>query len=131
MINNSEYRLLFALGMCNHRLRVHKVTLESRPKVTEATHWSDIEIVDEAFRLKEFVDAELINGQAISWRLEVTVTPHKIAVEADVRRIHSEGIDVLVEIANYCFDNVTVASNRITDITEQLCAVDPIKDTVL
>ena len=125
-MDKNTYNLLFTIGKCNRVLKDHANELASRSGVTEITHWSDMEIVDDAFRLKEFVDAELVNGQAISWRLELTLMPEGITVEADVRRIHDKGFDVLEEIADCEYRNVVDGSNGIAEITRKLCAIDPL-----
>ena len=48
--------------------------------------------------------------RSISWLLEVTITADEVTVEADVRRVHSQGQDLLVGIAE---DTYTVAEAAI------------------
>lgn len=84
-------------------------------------HWCDMPAVGDAFRLEEYVDAELVTGEAMSWCLEITVTLDGIRVEADVRRIHGDGQDVVAEIANREFTNVAAFSEEIVGIIQRLC----------
>lgn len=123
-MNSDTYSLFYTIGKCHQTLKNHAKKIALRSSVKAVTQWSDISIVDEAFRLEEYVDAELSSGQAISWRLEVTLTRTEIMVEADVRRIHGEGQDVIATIADCEYRSVIDGSIAIAEITKKLCAID-------
>jgi len=120
-MNPESLALLSAVGNCHRKLRDHAIRLRDRPAVREVTHVCDMPALDGAFRVEEFVDAELVSGDAISWFLEVTVTPDGVVVEADVRRVHSQGQDLLVGIAEGTY-TVSEAARALPEITQRLCS---------
>lgn len=120
------FNLFIALGMCHRLLKDHADRLASRSVVRTVKHWSDMSNIDGAFRLEEYVDAELKNGQAISWCLELTLTADAMMVEADVRRIHREGQDVIEAIADCEFQNAGAGAIGVAEITKKLCASNPV-----
>jgi len=124
-MDKDMFNLFITIGRCHRLLKDHADQLASRSGVRTAKHWSDMSNVDDAFRLEEYVDAELANGQAVSWCLELTLTADGIKVEADVRRIHEEGQDVVAEIGDCEFQNAVDGSNGVAEITRKLCASNP------
>lgn len=120
-MNPDAIALLSAIATCHGKLREHAIRLRERPTVREVTHACNMPALDGAFRVEEFVDAELVSGEAISWFLEVTVAPNGVAVEADVRRIHSEGQDLVTGIAE---DTYTLGESvrQLPEITQRLCS---------
>ena len=80
--------LLSAIGECHRRLRSHAIHLREIAKVLDVKHVVEMPELVDAYRLEEYVDAELVSGEAISWCFEITKTRKTILVEADVRRIH-------------------------------------------
>jgi hypothetical protein len=68
------YKLFFAIGSCHEKLKLLAKRLETHPEVKGVTHWLDMYNVDNAFRMEEFVDAELTSGEAMSWALEMTLS---------------------------------------------------------
>ena len=119
-------KLLVAIGTCHVLMKHHAHEVRSRPKVTSVTHWINMYNVDDAFRLEEYVDAELSDGSAISWALELTVTEQSIGVEADIRRIHKGGQDVLSEIADCIYSTAIECSNGLPEIVRYLCSSNPL-----
>jgi len=124
-MNPESLALLSAIGTCHGKLRDHATRLRLRPGVREVTHVCNLPAVEGAFRVEDFVDAELVSGDAISWCLEVTVTPNGVAVEADVRRVHSQGQDLLVGIAEGTY-TANEAARALPEITQRLCAAGPV-----
>ncbi|MBA4192275.1 MAG: hypothetical protein C0467_30260 [Planctomycetaceae bacterium] len=120
-MNPEAIALLSAIANCHGKLREHAIRLRERPTVRDVKHVCEIPVLDGAFRVEEFVDAELVSGEAISWFLEVTVAPNGVAVEADVRRIHNVGQDLVTGIAE---DKLTVdeAARQLPEIAERLCS---------
>ena len=125
-MDQDSYNLFITIGRCHRLLKDHADKLASRSVVRAVKQWSDMSNVDGAFRLEEYVDVELADGQAMSWCLEVTLTQDSIMVEADVRRIHDEGQDVLATIADCRYRNVVNCSNGLGEITRELCASNPV-----
>lgn len=120
--------LLRAVGVCHGLLKEHASQLREDASNTSVTHWFDLYNLDGACGLEEYVDAELQGGQAISWRLEVTVTPDKIIVEADVRKIHELGQDVIAQIAERTYSTVVEYANEITEIVRRLIHMNPTQE---
>ncbi len=116
--------LFLAIGDCHRLMVVHANEVRARLNVTDVTHWSDMYNVDGAFRLEEFVDAEHPDGQATSWRLELTLTLNNVSVEADVRRIHGSGQDLLTEIVDCSYGTASECSANLLEITRRLCAAN-------
>ena len=125
-ISDTAFRFLLAIGECHRLLSNHAVRLRELGDVRTVQHVPYIQELADAFRLGEFVDAELVTGNAISWCLEITVTGQKIAVEADVRRIHSEGQDVIVTIGEYIFSTDAACAVELPGIAERLCSANPL-----
>jgi hypothetical protein len=123
---DSKFELLLAIGESHRRLKRHVVHLRELTNVRAVTH--DVEMPDliDSYRIAEYVDAELVSGEAISWCLEITVTGATILVEADVRRIHSEGQDVVADIGEYQYSMEAEWSAQLRDITERLCSANPL-----
>lgn len=117
--------LLSAIANCHAKLHDHAIRLRERPAIREVTDVCNLPALDGAFRVEEFVDAELVSGDAISWCLEVTVTLDGVSVEADVRRVHSQGQDLLVGIAEGTF-TATEAARALPEITQRLCSAVPV-----
>jgi hypothetical protein len=125
-ISSIALRLLLAIGECHRRLQAHAIHLRKLAEVQTVEHVADMPDLIDSYRLEEYVDAELVSGEAISWRLEITVTGKNIAVEADVRRIHSEGQDVIANIGEYNYSADADCSEELPGIAERLCSVNPL-----
>jgi len=121
-MDTNTFNLLVTIGKCHVLLKRHADGLLSRAAVKTVKHWCDMPSLHDAFRLEEYVDAELVNGEAVSWCLELTITLEGVLLEADVRRIHHDGQDVVAEIANREFKNVEGCLEEIFEITQRLCA---------
>jgi hypothetical protein len=125
-ISDAAFRFLLAIGECHRRLSHHAIRLRELGDVRTVQHMAYMPELADAFRLDQFVDAELVTGDAISWWLEITVTGQNIAVEADVRRIHSEGQDVIVTIGEYIFSTDAACAVELPCIAERLCSANPL-----
>jgi hypothetical protein len=125
-MNNPAYRLLLAIGACHALMKEHANGVRSWPNVKSISHWVDMYNIQNAFRLEEYVDAELSSGHAISWRLELTVREDLVAVEADIRRIHEKGQDVVAEIADCVYSTTTDCCTGLLEVARQLCSTSPV-----
>jgi hypothetical protein len=125
-MHSDAHNLFLAIGSCHGLMKKHASSIMLRPDVKTVKHWCDMLNVDGGFRLEEYVDAELADGQAISWCLELTLTLESIAVEADVRRIHEDGQDILVEIADCDYAKEADCSTGLLEITRRLCDSNPV-----
>ena len=119
-----RFPLLLAIGECHRRLGRHALRLRERNDVQTVKHVVDMPALTDSYRIEEYVDAELVSGEAISWYLGITVTEAAILVEADVRRNHAEGQDVVATIGNYHYSTKEECSEQLKDITERLCSCD-------
>jgi hypothetical protein len=122
---SAHFALLLALGECHRRLKQHASAIKDSYNIRQVTHVTDMPNVSDSFRLEEYVDAELNCGDAISWCLEITVAEKEIVVEADVRRIHGSGQDVIAKIGDFRFCQDADNSSQLLEITERLCCANP------
>ena len=118
--------LFIAFGTCHRLLKEHARVVKGRPGVEGVTHWLDVYDLDGGFRLEGFVDAELSSGEAISWRLEMTISPGVFCLESDVRRIHREGQYLHAEIADCRWTTPTESAMGLIEATRRLCSTDPL-----
>ena len=117
--------LLSAVAGCHQQLTAHARRLRERKDVREVTHHLDMLVLDGGVRFEEFVDAELVCRDALSWCLETTVTPQQVSVEADVRRIHDQGQDVVCAIADCAYSTESAAAAAVPEIVRHLCSLNP------
>jgi hypothetical protein len=125
-MDHDTYHLLINIGTCHRLLKDFANGVRSRVNVKSVTHWTDLHDIDSAFRLEEFVDAELVSGEAISWRLELTICVDRFIIESDVRRIHGNGQDVVAEVADRVYSTETECSTGILEVVRQLSNTYPI-----
>lgn len=118
--------LLAAIGECHRQLKQHAIHLCDHIKVRDVVHVIEMPELFESYRLQEYVDAELVSGEAISWCLEITLTKTTILVEADVRRIHSQGQDIIDSIGEYEYSTEAECASHLTNIVTQLCSANPL-----
>ena len=76
-----------------------------------------------AYRIQEFVDAELDSGESVSWCFEISITEESVFVEADVRRIHAQGQDLICSVGEFSFPANTEWSKELPSIAGRLCSV--------
>jgi hypothetical protein len=130
-MDNHSHQQFIALAKCHRSSKKRASESRSLSCVTKVTHWTDlIDFEDQAFRLVEYVDAELSNGRAISWQLEVTVMLDKFVVEADVSMIHEKGQDRIENVADYQCPTTPDGISSILETTERLCGINPISDVM-
>lgn len=55
-------RILAAVGECHHSLRSLANRLTTTDSVVRVTHWVDMPLLEGAFRIEEYVDAEHSNA---------------------------------------------------------------------
>jgi|SRR5579884_1594609 len=124
-VNGGVSPLLLAIGECHRRLKLHAIHLRKHHgRVRAVKHVVEMPDLIDSYRLEEYVDAELASGEAISWCLEITLTNTAILVEADVRRIHAEGQDVVARICEHRYLTVSEFAAHLRDITESLCSAN-------
>jgi hypothetical protein len=126
-MDKEAQKLFLAIGSCHHDLKLHAKRIEAHPDVRRVTHWLDMHNFDDTFRMEEYVDAELLCGQAISWALELTLTGVDFTVEADVRRVDEKGQDLIVQIAERRYATTLECVNGLLDATRRLCSIDPFR----
>jgi len=125
-MDNDWFRLFLAIGACHGILKEHAREARRHPEVSNVTHWLDVHDLGGAFRLEEFVDVELANGEAICWCLELTLSPGVFAVESDVRRIHRAGQDLIEEVADCTYPTAEECATGILEFTRRLCVINPV-----
>jgi hypothetical protein len=125
-IDFNAYRLLLAIGECHRLLVRHAINLRQTIGVKTVEDVTDMPDLPNGFRIEEFVDAELISGEAVSWRLEVTVAQEGVFVEADVRRIHSEGQDLILDVGRTSYAKDAQCAAALPEIARRLCSANPL-----
>jgi hypothetical protein len=118
--------LLSAIGECHRRLQRHAVHLSEMANVRDVKHDVNMPDLKYAFRLEEYVDAELVSGEAYCWCLEITITKTNILVEADVRKIHSNRQDIVEALENCQFSTGNECSQQLPEIANRLCWINPL-----
>ena len=127
-MENGAYILFSATASCHGLFKELASKLKGKSCVTSVTHWLDIYSFDSASRLEEFVDAELLNGKAISWRLELTLTADAVTLEADVREIHDMGQDLIANIADCRYLTLGECAAGMVEAVGRLTSVNPIDE---
>ena len=85
--------LLGVLAEASMTLRELTTSLRQRTNVVGVDRRCDVERSDDRRSIEWYVDAELHNGEAVSFRLLICWHSAEWTVESDVRRIHSGGSD--------------------------------------
>jgi len=88
---------LAVVAAANEQLIDLAVKLRLRPEVKGVVCDMDCRRYGTTPRIEYYVDAELRNGRAISWGMEVGFDGETWSVEADVRVQHEQGQDLLRE----------------------------------
>ena len=83
--------LLGVLADASAALRELTTSLRERPNVASVDRRCDVEGSDDRRSIEWYVDAELYNGEAVSFRLLIFWHSDEWTIESDVRRIHSGG----------------------------------------
>ncbi len=118
-------RLLCEIGSCHRFLANHARNVGEMADVVSSHHSFDMASVECTFRLEEYVDAELANGQAYSWSLEIVLSDNSIKVAAEIRRIHDLGQDLVEQIAEREFSDLVQFSTSLVGIVKVLCLTVP------
>lgn len=118
-------RLLAAFAECHRNMRAFADALRLHTKVKSVTHWLDLIPFKDGFRIEEFVDAELLDGGALAWCLEISGTGDRLALEADVRRAIPSGQEVISVIAEDAPLGVAECVSEVKAVVRSLCAVRP------
>jgi hypothetical protein len=126
MMDNDVYTLFRTVGACHRRLKDFAFIIKQSSCVTNVTHWLDIYDLDGGSRVEEYVDAELLNGEAISWRLEITLTPEHCVIEADVRKIHKLGQDLVADVSDRTFSTVAECAQGLMESLQTLIEIRPL-----
>jgi len=124
-VSNDLLEWLRAIGASHRRLKCFAVYLRSLANVRMVTHVAEMPDLTDAYRLEQYVDAELDSGEALSWCLEITVSQRCIAVEADVRRVQSGGQDVVLSIGEFVYSTPAACSAALPAIADRLCGAIP------
>lgn len=124
-----SFQFLLAFGECHRRLNRHAIHLQGLALVRGVQHVVEMPDLGDAYRYEEYVDAELVSGEALSWCLEITMTETTIAIGADVTRIHAEGQDVVRKIGEYEYSAETDCLAQLRDVTERLCSTNPLSNS--
>jgi hypothetical protein len=126
--SHSDYELplLLTIGECHRLLQSHSIRLSKHKNVRTVKHAVDMPGLSDSYRLEEYVDAELVSGEAISWCLEITVFGTRILVEADVTRIHADGQDVVARIGEYEYSTEGEYAAQLRQVAERLCSANPL-----
>ena len=122
-------RLICIIGRCHRFLSDHARSVGMMEDVISSIHSFDMTSLEGSFRLEEYVDAELVNGQAYSWSVEIVLNDLSINVEAEIRRIHEAGQDLVESIAACEFLDLDQCSTSLGGIVEALCRTVPFKSS--
>lgn len=121
-MNSDCYKMMAALAECHVFLRDHAASVRSLSCVKSVTHWSELSPTgDGGVRFENFVDAELLDGRAISWNMEITITVDFVTIEADIREIGDSGDRVLRTIPSCTHVELTKGADAAVNVARELC----------
>lgn len=121
-----EYLTILAtLAKCHALINQFALTCKALSTVSDVVHATEMQYLTEGIRVMEFVDADLVQGDAVSWRFEVTFTPIDIAVESDIGKIDGLGYNMVRDIADLRFESTEEWTSAAIVIAQQLVSVLP------
>lgn len=90
--------IIALLGDVSSKMRTLADSLRSRGQVTRVDRTCDPRNGDAGPSVEWFVDAELSNGEALSWHLLVYWSENGWIIESEVRRVHAAGSDLEIQL---------------------------------
>ena len=93
-------KALILLAAFNERLVEHASALRARPEVAGVTRGMDARTYETGAVLEMYVDAELRNGRALSWWVDVYPEDEGWSVSARVLRIRDSDQEVVLSFAD-------------------------------
>ncbi|SFI77158.1 hypothetical protein [Planctomicrobium piriforme] len=125
MNGNIDNELVIFIATASHTRFVQEaIALDAEKVVVSVKHWWELDINPEFVRIEQYLDAELIDGCAISWRLEVTTSDSGHQIEADVRKIISNSYDMIAEIAETSVVSVEQCMSAVKKTLDELFSTD-------
>jgi len=118
---------LLTLVNCHGQFRKHANALQTQPAVHAVTRNWNMQSFPSAWRLDDFVYAELKSGEALHWVLEVTVSNDNVTVEAEVTRIDHTGKKLLsekLEIGTFDCQTKADCCQSLPAIVDRLCLLN-------
>ncbi len=112
--------LLGILAGASTSLRELTFSLRQRPEVVRVDRRCDIAESDDKRSIEWYVDAELLNSEAVSFRLLIYWQPDEWTVESDVRRVHAAGSDEEVGLPTRFAVDVADLAGEVLSATAQL-----------
>ncbi len=98
-------------------------SLRAKPSVREVLRNYDIRKYEGIPTLEAYADAELANGTALSWGIELRYEENYWIVEAALRKNHRDGQDVLQEFPEIRTDTFEELAPNAKKATEWLIAL--------
>ena len=125
MFDPSSARLLKIAAQCNEMMATLARRVAEQADVLSAKSAIDIRSYTDRVCLELFVDAELSQGTALTWWIELVWRQSKWGVEAAVRIVHRDGQDLLQQVAAHecsseetCFESLMEAAATLTAMSD-------------
>ena len=118
-------KILGALGQVNRILRNHAVRLEQRPDVKSTETRLEVVNYQNGPMVEGFVEAEMDNGTALCWCLDLTWSEDTFRIEGSLDRNSVEGSETLKQLPVKALRNVEQLPDALAEITHTLLALGP------
>jgi len=117
-------KVLKALGEVNRRLRDHAVTIRRKPGVQSTD--TRLEVIDyqNGPMIEAYVGAEMKDGTALCWSLDVNWTDDAFHMEATLERNSRAGAETLDHLPACKVEDVDELPQALISMTHALLALD-------
>src|SRR5262245_58644839 len=120
-VRSKSITLVAAIGGSHERFQQLARSLKERTGVRGVAHWFDVfddgAELNPAFRVEEYVSADLSDGRSIDWCLELSgyhdAGNVRLSLRADIRRYNEARDETRDPIAEQTLSNVTEFTNAL------------------
>ncbi len=121
-MNGDWFQLLRSMAESHLVFRDHAAAVRKRKGVKSVTHWSDLlPTSDQGVRFENYVSAEMTDGRAIDWCLELVITPEDVGIETAIEEISASGENTTLENGEYQYSAPSACAAEAIDIVRDLC----------
>ena len=92
-------KVLILLAVLNERLVEHAVALRARPEVARVARGVDVRMYESGPVVELYVDAELRNGRALTWWVDLRPEKESLAVSTRVLRMRDSDQEVVLSFS--------------------------------
>jgi hypothetical protein len=112
--------ILNALAKVTRLLRDHGVSVRLKPGVKSVATSLEVVEYDNGPMIEGYVDAELEDGTALSWRLDVRWTEVSFEIDATLERISGAGSETLRQLPESVIRDARELPDALIEVTRSL-----------